>query len=180
MRPDWNQYFMLMAKQVALRSGCNSRKNGAIIVKNGRMIASGYNGSVAGTQQCTDMGEHYCYRRDNKIPDSDKYNHCPAIHAEQNALNQAAEFGISVHGGIMYQTLQPCIVCLKNIAQVGIKHIFYELTYVSIDNNRDSAWFNKMKEYGIEATPMCLVDHMKEIAIDNIKGITARRRLISQ
>ena len=93
-RPDWHEYFMLIAKIVALRSGCNSRPTGAVIVKDKRILATGYNGPMPGAWHCTDKGSTYCFRREKGIPDIDKYNFCRASHAEANAIAQAARFGI--------------------------------------------------------------------------------------
>ncbi len=150
IRPDWHEYFMLLAKIVAIRSGCNSRPTGAVIVKDKRILATGYNGPMPGAWHCTDKGEGYCFRREKGIPDLDKYNFCRASHAEANAIAQAARFGISVEGASIYCTLAPCYVCLKLIASAGIKEIYYEYDYESRDFERDKFWKEAIKEAGIK------------------------------
>lgn len=139
-RISWDHYFMVLAKVAALRSGCNNRKTGAVIVKDRRVLATGYNGSLPGRFQCTDNGPDYCFRRSNKISDDDKYNFCPAVHAEANAINQAAKFGFSIDGSSIYCTLEPCYVCLKSIISSGITEIYYELAYESLNLSRDKHW----------------------------------------
>lgn len=148
-RAPWHEYFMLLAKMVALRSGCNSRPSGAVIVKDKRILATGYNGPMPGAWHCTDRGPGYCFRREKGIPDIDKYNFCRATHAEANAIAQAARFGISVEGADLYCTLAPCYVCLKLIASAGIKAVYYEYDYGSRDFERDAFWKEAIKEAGL-------------------------------
>ncbi len=148
-RAPWHEYFMLLAKMVALRSGCNSRPSGAVIVKDKRILATGYNGPMPGAWHCTDRGPGYCFRREKGIPDIDKYNYCRATHAEANAIAQAARFGISVEGAALYCTLAPCYVCLKLIASAGIKEVYYEYDYGSRDFERDQFWQEAIKEAGL-------------------------------
>ena len=146
-RIDWDSYFMLMAKIAALRSGCNNRKTGAVIVRDHRILSTGYNGSLPGQSQCTDYGSDFCFRRSLNIKDSGKYNFCPAIHAEANAINQAAYFGTaSLKGSSIYCTLEPCYVCLKSIASVGISEIYYELSYDSLNKERDKHWKDEINK----------------------------------
>ncbi len=148
-RAPWHEYFMLLAKVVALRSGCNSRPSGAVIVKDKRILATGYNGPMPGAWHCTDKGPNYCFRREKGIPDIDKYNFCRATHAEANAIAQAARFGISVEGADLYCTLAPCYVCLKLIASAGIRAVYYEYDYSSRDFERDAFWKEAIKEAGL-------------------------------
>lgn len=154
MRIEWEDYFMMMAKVAASRSGCNSRPTGAVIVKDKRVISTGYNGTLPGQEQCTDKWSDFCYRRSVKAPEEDKYNVCPSIHAEANAINQAAKYGIQIEGSDIYCTLAPCYVCLKNIASVGIKKVFYELEYESNDKERDKLWrdFKSVGVIGIKVS----------------------------
>ncbi len=148
-RAPWHEYFILLAKVVALRSGCNSRPSGAVIVKDKRILATGYNGPMPGAWHCTDKGPNYCFRREKGIPDIDKYNFCRATHAEANAIAQAARFGISVEGADLYCTLAPCYVCLKLIASAGIRAVYYEYDYSSRDFERDAFWKEAIKEAGL-------------------------------
>lgn len=95
-RPSWHEYLMLLAKLLSVRSTCNSRKVGAVIVRNNRVLATGYNGAVHGAPHCIDQGPEFCLRRRIGAHDADKYNYCISSHAEVNAVDQAARFGISL------------------------------------------------------------------------------------
>jgi len=178
MRPPWHEYFMLLAKIVALRSGCNSRPTGAIIVKDKRILATGYNGPMPGAWHCTDHGSNYCFRREKGIPDIDKYNFCRASHAEANAIAQAAKFGISLEGASIYCTLAPCYVCLKLIASAGIKEIYYEYDYESRDFERDKFWKSAIEEAGIRVFKQIKVSQETLNALQEILTYpTSKRRL---
>ncbi|HLQ73346.1 MAG TPA: ComE operon protein 2 [Bacillota bacterium] len=117
-RISWDQYFMAQCYLLAQRSTCTRLMVGATIVRDNRIIASGYNGSVSGSKHCI---EHGCYIIDN---------HCVrTIHAEANALLQCAKFGVPTEGASMYVTHFPCLQCCKQIIQSGIRHIFYASDY---------------------------------------------------
>ncbi|WP_038041945.1 deoxycytidylate deaminase [Thermodesulfobacterium hveragerdense] len=177
-RPSWHEYFMVIAKMVALRSGCNSRPTGAVIVKDKRILATGYNGPMPGAWHCTDKGPTYCFRREKGIPDIDKYNFCRATHAEANAIAQAARFGISVEGASLYCTLAPCYVCLKLIASAGIKEVYYEYDYESRDFERDLFWKEAIKEAGIKVFKQVIVSEETIKALSTILPYpTSQRRL---
>lgn len=180
MRVHWDQYFMALAKLAAMRSGCNSRPTEAVIVKGNRVIATGYNGTIAGMPQCTDCGSSYCRRREVKQDDkgTGKYLECLSIHGEQNAINQVAQCGgINLHWASIYCTLFPCIFCLKNIVSVGIKKIFYELEYKSDDPERDTYWAGLAKEYGVILKQVTLsLKNVKAICA-NMSNFTSMRRL---
>ena len=179
-RPDWNQYFMIMAKMIALRSTCNSRPGGAVIVSpDNRILATGYTASVAGSFQCSDKGPNYCFRREKNVRDSEKYNICPSIHAEQNAIIYAAKHGVPVNGSKMYCTLQPCYICLKLIAGAGITQVYFELFYESINGERDNDWKKAFDEYGIECNRIKLTRENIRLAINFVKSFTSSRRLKS-
>ena len=167
---------MMMAKMVALRSNCNSRPNGAVIVFNKRILATGYNGSLPGSNQCSDKGSNYCYRRTVKGKEQDKYNICPSIHAEANAIAQAAQFNISVSGADIYCTLSPCLVCAKLLKASGINKVYYELEYKSSDEQRDRMWmgFNK-KELFVER--VSIHSDTRDLFANNCNVITSIRRL---
>ena len=121
-RIDWDQYFMIQAALLASRSTCNRLSVGAVLVRDKRIIAGGYNGSVAGDAHCIDEG---CYLRDG---------HCVrTIHAEMNALLQCAKFGISADGASIYVTDFPCLQCTKSLLQAGIKKIYYMRNYHNDD-----------------------------------------------
>lgn len=121
-RPSWDHYFMEITKLVATRSTCIRRQVGAIIVKDKKILTTGYNGSPSGFAHCLDIG---CLRIEMNVPSGTRHELCRAIHAEQNAIIQAATSGISIEGGILYCTTHPCSLCMKMIANAGIKTIYY-------------------------------------------------------
>jgi dCMP deaminase len=120
-RPSWNEYFMRIAQLAATRSTCLRRRVGAVIVKNKKVLATGYNGSPMGLRHCLDIG---CLREELGIPSGQRHELCRAIHAEQNAIIQAATSGISIDGGILYSTTFPCILCAKMLINVGVREIY--------------------------------------------------------
>ncbi|ACB49738.1 putative cytidine/deoxycytidylate deaminase [Crocosphaera subtropica ATCC 51142] len=122
-RPTWDEYFIMIAKLAATRSTCLAFPVGAVIVKDRQLLATGYNGSPSGTAHCTAQG--FCYPG---LDSCDSSSSLPsrAIHAEANAIAQAAKYGISTHGASIYVTLEPCVSCLKLIISAGIKDVFYE------------------------------------------------------
>jgi dCMP deaminase len=180
MRIQWDHYFIAMAKLAASRSGCNSRPTGAVIVKGNRIISTGYNGTIAGQKQCTDYGPDYCLHRFRNTDDSGglKYQDCPSIHAEQNAINQIASIGgIGLRFSSIYCTLQPCIFCLKNIASVGIQKIYYELPYRSNDPERDKYWTEQLERYDLLAEQITLPPDTKATIFDLMCHETSKRKL---
>lgn len=119
-RPSWDEYFLEMAKLVAKRATCLRRRIGAILVKDKRILATGYNGAPRGLAHCLDIG---CVREKLKIPSGERHELCRALHAEQNALIQASLYGISVKDSALYVTNQPCVICVKMLINAGIKEI---------------------------------------------------------
>jgi dCMP deaminase len=125
-RPTWDEYFLMLAKLAATRSTCLAFPVGAVIVKNKQVVATGYNGSPSGSAHCTTQG--YCYPGLSSC-DASKTLPSRAVHAEANAIAQAAKHGISTEGASIYVTLEPCLSCLKLIISAGIKEIFYETPF---------------------------------------------------
>ena len=117
-RPSWDEYFLDVARLVAKRATCLRRSVGAVLVKDKRILATGYNGAPSGLRHCVDIG---CLRQKLKIPSGERHELCRALHAEQNALIQASLYGISVKGGTIYATCQPCVICAKMLINSGIK-----------------------------------------------------------
>lgn len=130
-RPTWDEYFLMLAKLAATRSTCLAFPVGAVIVKDRQVLATGYNGSPSGTAHCTAQG--YCYPGLSSC-DASKTMPSRAVHAEANAIAQAAKHGISTHNAIIYVTLEPCLSCLKLIISAGIKEVFYETHFNSGDS----------------------------------------------
>ena len=118
-RPTWDEYFMEMAELTARRSTCLRRQVGAVIVKERRAIATGYNGAPSGITHCQERGG--CLRQKLGVPSGQRHELCMALHAEQNAIIQAASMGHAIEGGTIYITHQPCVICAKMIINAGIK-----------------------------------------------------------
>ena len=119
-RPSWDEYFIDIARLVSKRSTCLRRKVGAIVVKNRRVLATGYNGTPSGITHCSEIG---CFRETMKIPSGQRHELCRGLHAEQNALLQASLYGIGLEGSILYCTTRPCIICAKMLINAGIKEV---------------------------------------------------------
>ena len=117
---------MEIAGLVAKRSTCKRRQVGAILVKDKRILATGYNGAPPGLPHCTDIG---CLREQEQIPSGERHELCRGLHAEQNAIIQAAYHGVSIKDSVLYCTNLPCSICLKMIISAGITKIIYEKGY---------------------------------------------------
>jgi len=126
MRPSVDEYFMEIASVVAKRSTCLRNQVGAVIVREKRIIATGYNGAPKGLPHCLDIG---CIREQNNIPSGERHELCRAVHAEQNAILQAAIHGVSTENTTIYCTHQPCILCAKMMINAGIKKVVYANQY---------------------------------------------------
>ena len=126
-RPSWDEYFMQMAELTAQRSTCLRRQVGAIIVKEKHIIATGYNGAPKGLPHCEELGG--CLREKLEIPSGERHELCRALHAEQNAIIQAATLGQSIEGATIYITHQPCIIGAKMIINAGISRIVIRRGY---------------------------------------------------
>ncbi|MCK4422807.1 MAG: cytidine/deoxycytidylate deaminase family protein [Candidatus Omnitrophica bacterium] len=126
-RPSWDEYFMEITKLVATRSTCLRRQVGAILVKDKRILATGYNGAPTGLKHCYDRGG--CLRQKEKIPSGQRHELCRAIHAEMNVLLQASSYGVNIKGSTLYATNQPCILCAKMLINAGVKDIIISSGY---------------------------------------------------
>ena len=125
-RPSWDEYFMSIAEQVAERSTCLRRHIGAVIVKDKRILTTGYNGVPSGIEHCTTAG---CLRDKLNIPSGERHELCRGIHAEQNAVIQAARYGTPIEGATVYCTAQPCVLCSKILINAGITEIVFSGSY---------------------------------------------------
>lgn len=125
----WDKRFMELTHTVATWSSCyqDNRKIGAVIVKDKRIITTGYNGAPSGVESCVEKGE--CMRKKLNIPSGTKHELCFAVHAEQNAIIQAAKLGVSIDGATLYCTHQPCVICAKMIINAGISKVVYQSGY---------------------------------------------------
>ena len=122
-RPGWDEYFAAITRQVATRSTCLRRKVGAIIVKDKRILTTGYNGAPMGVKSCLERGS--CLREELGIPSGQRQEICRGLHAEQNAIIQAAYHGVQIKDSSIYVTNQPCVLCAKMIINSGIRKIYY-------------------------------------------------------
>ncbi len=123
-RPDPDTYFMGIAMAVRARADCSGNRVGAIIVRDRRIVSTGYNGTPENMANCTDGGCHRCASRD-EYPTGTGYDLCICVHAEQNALLSAARFGIAVEGGTIYSTMRPCFGCTKELLQARIHAVYF-------------------------------------------------------
>lgn len=125
-RPSWDRYFMDIAYMVARRSTCLRRQTGAVIVLDKRILTTGYNGTPHGLKHCSDIG---CLRERMGIPSGKQHELCRGLHAEQNAIVQAALYGVSISGGTIYTTHEPCSLCAKMIANGRLVKVIYAEEY---------------------------------------------------
>ena len=140
-RPDCDTYFMDIAKVVSTRSNCSRRHVAAVLVRDKRIISTGYNGTPRGIKNCSDGG---CPRCNSNVPSGEGLGICLCSHAEENSIVQAAYHGISVKGATIYTTFSPCLTCAKMIINAGITEVVYDEHY-SIDD----VSMNLLKEAGI-------------------------------
>ncbi len=140
-RPSWDEYFMEMAEIARKRSTCLRRSVGAVIVRDNRIMATGYNGVPMGIAHCETRG---CLREQLQVPSGERHELCRGLHAEQNAIIQAAHLGQSIAGGTLYCTTQPCVICTKMIINAGIKRVVIKESYP------DSLAEEMFKEAGIK------------------------------
>lgn len=140
-RPSWESYFMGITHLVAQRSTCLRRAVGAVIVKEKQILSTGYNGAPCKLTHCSDAG---CLREKLNVPSGERHELCRGIHAEQNAIIQAAYHGVSIKDAILFCTHQPCLICTKMIINAGIRKIYYRSGYA------DPMSQDMLKEAGVE------------------------------
>lgn len=121
-RPSWDDYFLELTDIVAKRSTCMRRHVGAVLVKDERIIATGYNGAPQGLSHCYEAG---CLRQEKGIPSGYRYELCRGVHAEQNVLINAARYGVSTLDSVLYCTNQPCILCARMLINAGVRRIVH-------------------------------------------------------
>ena len=141
VRPDWDTYFMDMAKLAARRSSCLRRAVGAVLVKDRRVLATGYNGVPSGVTHCEVTG---CLREKLNVPSGERHELCRGLHAEQNAILQAAFHGVSIREAVLYCTNLPCIICAKMLINAGVRRIVFR------DGYADPLTEEMLREVGME------------------------------
>ena len=144
-RPSIDEYFIEIASVVAKRSTCIRNRVGAVIVRDKRIISTGYNGAPSNMQHCLDIG---CIRQQQNIESGTRHEKCRAVHAEQNAIIQAALHGVVTEGATLYCTHQPCILCAKMIINAKIKRVVYVTPYP------DNDAIDFFKDSGVEVVQM--------------------------
>ncbi|MDI6758827.1 MAG: cytidine/deoxycytidylate deaminase family protein, partial [Candidatus Omnitrophota bacterium] len=147
-RPSWDEYFLEMAQLVSRRATCLRRKVGAVLVKDKKILATGYNGAPSGIRHCIDAG---CLREKLKVPSGERHELCYGLHAEQNVLLQAALHGISTKDSVLYITNQPCVICAKMLINAGVKEVIASGDYP------DKLARDFLKEAGIQVRKMVTV-----------------------
>ena len=125
-RPGWDNYFMKITQDVSERATCVKRKVGAIIIKDNRILSTGYNGAPKGFTHCS---AENCIRKERKVPSGERHELCRGLHAEQNAIIQAAVYGVPIADSTIYCNYQPCAICVKMILNSGIRKIVYSGGY---------------------------------------------------
>lgn len=140
-RPAWDLYFLQMAQLASTRSTCLRRQVGAILVRDRRIIATGYNGAPSGLKHCIETG---CLRQKMHIPSGQRYEMCRGIHAEQNAIINAAYYGVPTQGAILYCTHQPCLICARMIINAGIQKVVHQCDFT------DEIAVQFLREAGVE------------------------------
>lgn len=180
-RPDWDAYFMDIARIVSKRSTCIRRNVGALIVKDKRILSTGYNGAPIHLRHCIDAG---CIRERLNIGSGERHELCRGLHAEQNAIIQAAYHGVSINGADIYCTHLPCSICMKMIINAGIEKVLYS------DGYPDDLSYELINESGIIVTKVnndwqllnneAVQRSMVNVRSDNTKLKTKNTRLRSK
>jgi dCMP deaminase len=140
-RPSWDEYFMDIVRLVSRRSTCLRRSVGAVLVKDKRILATGYNGAPSGLRHCVEVG---CLREKMNISSGERHELCRGLHAEQNAVIQSALHGVSLKGATLYGTNHPCVICAKMIINAGIERVYYG------DGYRDKMAEEMLEEAGVK------------------------------
>lgn len=152
-RPSWDQYFIDITRLVATRSTCLRRGVGAILVKDRNILATGYNGVPSGISHCEQTG---CLREQMKVPSGERHELCRGLHAEQNAIIQAARHGVNIDGATLYCTTMPCVICTKMLINAGIKRVVFSEGYA------DNLAREMIAESGIEVVQFGRDDQEKK------------------
>ena len=141
-RPNWDEYFLGIARVVALRSNCVKRKVAAVIVKDKRIISTGYNGTPRGVKNCNEGG---CPRCNQMTSPGTKLDECLCSHGEENAITQSAYHGVNIKDATLYTTYSPCLLCTKMIINSGIREVVF-----NVDYPMGEVSMGLLKEAGIE------------------------------
>jgi dCMP deaminase len=163
-RPDWDSYFMEIATIVAKRSTCMRRNVGAVIVKDKQILATGYNGAPINLSHCIDTG---CLRERMNVAPGERHELCRGLHAEQNAIIQAAFHGVSINGAQLYSTHLPCSICMKMVINAGISSVRY------LEGYPDDLSLELVRESGIAVEQMN-IEGRGSLELGNVTGKKSR------
>jgi len=163
-RPDPDSYFMGIALAVRARANCTGRRVGAIIVRDYRILSTGYNGTPSKMRNCEDGGCHRCAHPD-RYTSGEGYDVCVCVHAEQNALLAAARFGVAIEGCTLYTTLQPCFGCLKEALQASVAEVCYL-----------HAWQSRFREQYDALVERLGAGRFRRVAVDDPAAVWAAGR----
>jgi dCMP deaminase len=183
-RPSWPEYFLAIAKVISTRSTCSSRPVGCVVVRENRILVTGYNGAPPGEPHCTDRsenGEIYCARRASSVPDEEKHTVCPSVHAEENAVSLAERLGVPhlLAGSSVYTTLAPCCRCTQRLAKAGVRRVYYELAYQSVNRERDEVWLKLARDSFEVFEQVTLADSPLDKIASALMNLTSERLLPS-
>ncbi|MDR0549437.1 MAG: dCMP deaminase family protein [Deltaproteobacteria bacterium] len=183
-RPNWDEYFLAMAKVVSCRSTCSSRPVGCVIVRENRILVTGYNGAPSGAPHCTERGQNgeiFCARRAVLASDEDKQNICPSVHAEENAVAIAERFNLTrlLVGSTLYTTLAPCVRCTERLAAAGVKKVYFELAYESVNRERDLQWLKLAQDSFEVFERISLTGSALDKIASSLMNVTSERLLPS-
>ncbi len=177
--PDNDTYYMGIAVAVRERANCTGNRVGAVIVKNNRVISTGYNGVPEGMQNCLDGGCLRCTNPGGKFRSGVGYDLCICVHAEQNALLSAARFGIAVEGATIYTTMQPCFGCAKELKQAKIQHVVYCHSWTPSDAEPEMDLKKKAEYEKITATMG--IKHLKTFNDEQADwAVSSRRNVVKE
>ena len=154
-RPEPDSYFMGIAMAVRARANCTGRRVGAVIVRDRRILSTGYNGTPSGMTNCEDGGCHRC-AHPLAYPSGEGYDVCICVHAEQNALLAAARFGVEIEGCTLYTTLQPCFGCLKELLQANVREVCFL-----------HAWESKFADVYASLVERMGVENFRQVRVDD-------------
>lgn len=172
VRPPLDEYFMGIALAVRRRADCLGNRVGAVIVKDGHIVSTGYNGTPANMPNCTEGGCHRCAHRE-QYPSGAGYDLCICVHAEQNALITAARFGIAIEGSQLYTTMRPCFGCTKEMLQARVEAVFYLHEWTHPDAARQAEYERLQSRFPEGIRQLRVADPDEAWAVSTKRGATA-------
>jgi dCMP deaminase len=167
-RPDWDDYYMQIAMAVRTRANCQGNRVGALLVRDDRIVSTGYNGTPANMVNCMDGGCDRCQNR-HKYESGKNYDLCICVHAEQNALLSAARFGIATEGAVLYSTMRPCFGCTKELLQAKIRAVYYLHEWVYPDPEMQQTYAKLQAQFSDAVLPVAIEDPEAVWAVSTLR-----------